>query len=151
MDDPMNHPDQCAGGITRRRNLTERQARVGIVANKTEVGLPMHSPREVWVRWPKLRSARRLEEQRSAAQPETVAKTPADPILSGLRLNEFRDALRSSQAGPAVAADHRSVARGSGRTLALSMAWPGSPQTRLRILVLGASGAIAIAAFFLIL
>jgi hypothetical protein len=67
------------------RRLALRQARVGIVANPVKVALPPSSPREVWTRWPKLRSARRLEMLRHKvnAQTHSNALGPSDDSLKG--------------------------------------------------------------------
>lgn len=79
--------------VPRKTRLAERQARVGIVANAVEVRLPSHSPREVWVRWPKLRSARRPGQ--GMAVPENLAQA-ADPVLNGDRLKDFMLEIRNS-------------------------------------------------------
>lgn len=74
------------------RRLARRQARVGIVANPVTVALPPGSPREVWTRWPKLRSARRLEALRHMvdAQTHSNALGPSDDSLKGF-VHETRD------------------------------------------------------------
>jgi len=79
----------------RKTRLAERQARVGIVANLVEVRLPTHGPREVWVRWPKLRSARR--QGQGVPEPVNLAQS-ADPVLNGDRLKDFTLEVRQSEA-----------------------------------------------------
>ena len=78
----------------RKTSLAKRQARVGIVANAVEVTLPSHSPREVWTRWPKLRSARR-----PGANDRGLggADRGSDPVLNGDRLKDFAHELRHSE------------------------------------------------------
>lgn len=51
-------------GKSRRQteSLAARQARVGIVANPHKPPAKLPAPREVWVRWPDLRSARRCKD-----------------------------------------------------------------------------------------
>lgn len=77
----------------RNASLAKRQARVGIVANAVEVKLPSHSPRDVWTRWPKLRSARR-----PGANVQGLGRSDKadDPVLNGDRLKEFAYELRKS-------------------------------------------------------
>jgi hypothetical protein len=72
--------------------LERRQARVGIVANPVKVALPPGSPREVWTRWPKLRSARRLEAMGHAGQGAYRVRELGldEQCLSGF-LQELRD------------------------------------------------------------
>jgi hypothetical protein len=85
------------------KRLARRQARVGIVANPVKVALPPCSPREVWTRWPKLRSARRLESLRHmmGAQTHSKALGPSDDSLKGF-VHESRDpsARQSTRAHP---------------------------------------------------
>lgn len=61
------------GGKARRQSesLAARQARVGIVANPHKPPAKAPAPREVWVRWPDLRSARRCKD---AAQPAPIVE-----------------------------------------------------------------------------
>lgn len=79
----------------RRLQRARRQARVGIVANPVEITLPVVPPREVWTRWPRLRSARRGAESRKAAGDEVSA----DPVLSGELLRSFADDMRKGETG----------------------------------------------------
>lgn len=80
---------------SRKTRLAERQARVGIVANSVEVRLPAHGPREVWVRWPKLRSKRR---QGQGVSGQVNLEQSADPVLNGDRLKDFTLEVRQSEA-----------------------------------------------------
>lgn len=85
-------------GSTSRTDQTarmSRQARVGIIANTNAVALPVHPPREIWVRWPKLRSARKR-----AGVEGTQAEPPldVDPILSGAALHDFVREIRAPEA-----------------------------------------------------
>ncbi|MGY6697472.1 MAG: hypothetical protein ACXIUW_15795 [Roseinatronobacter sp.] len=73
------------------QRLAERQARVGIIANTIEVVMPSAPPREVWTRWPKLRSARRREKARSTARHDPLID---DPILNGAALEAFARDIR---------------------------------------------------------
>lgn len=86
----------------RRTGLAARQARVGIVANAVDIRFPAHSPREVWVRWPKLRSARRMNRDIVATD---AAGPEGDPVLNGARLKDFTDELRKSEMPVQPAAD----------------------------------------------
>ncbi len=80
----------------RRESLLARQARVGIIANAKELDLPVHAPREIWTRWPDLRSARR---RKGAKQDDPDAGH--DPILSGDALRAFVEELREPEDGQA--------------------------------------------------
>lgn len=71
--------------------LRERQARVGIIANPAEVHLPTHLPRDIWNRWPDLRSKRRLRRQGQAN--EKPARF-ADPVLDGALLDQLMSEYR---------------------------------------------------------
>ncbi len=86
---PESYPTAASDPAARRREtLSDRQARVGIIANPAKMVLPYHPPRDVWVRWPRLRSARRAGG--SGAPPVSAA----DPILSGTALQSFARDLR---------------------------------------------------------
>ncbi|WP_139257475.1 hypothetical protein [Natronohydrobacter thiooxidans] len=79
----------------RRTRLAERQARVGIIANSTVIPLPDHPPREVWTRWPKLRSGRRAGKWKTVHQ----SRLPQhDAVLSGDMLQELRRDLCEADA-----------------------------------------------------
>lgn len=73
---------------------TDRQARVGIIPNPVEIARPAVVPREVWVRWPKLRSARRPGK---ATRPDPVPKDTRDPVISGDRLRDFVQDMRNGR------------------------------------------------------
>ncbi|TVP74019.1 MAG: hypothetical protein EA339_01480 [Rhodobacteraceae bacterium] len=90
-----------------KRQIAARQARVGIIANPKSVAMPRHAPRDVWTRWPKLRSSRR-----SVQSATDVAEQPSAPdlILSGEALKTFAKELRSTElAPPGEAAPARSL------------------------------------------
>lgn len=92
---------------TDRDARVSRQARVGIIANTNEVALPVHAPREIWVRWPKLRSARRREGQKGPDVPPPLAQ---DPILSGSALHDFTREIRlpgTERSAPPASPDAR--------------------------------------------
>lgn len=78
-------------GIMRQQvTLSERQSRVGIIANPAEVRLPMPGPSSLLSRWPDLRSARRLRHQ-GVTRPSV-----SDPVSTGHALAEFAQELRQS-------------------------------------------------------
>lgn len=80
-------PDQK---IPRKTRLAERQARVGIIANTSLISLPIQPPREVWTRWPKLRSGRR-----AGQRPATQSGVPSQGAMpAGDMLDAFRRDLR---------------------------------------------------------
>lgn len=91
-----------AGDAARRSRETRvsRQARVGIIANGKELVLPVHAPREIWTRWPDLRSARR---RKGVTLPDSASDKTPDPILSGDALRAFVDELRSAEEDGAAA------------------------------------------------
>jgi hypothetical protein len=98
------------------RRRAHRQARVGIIANPVKVALPPSSPREIWTRWPKLRSARRLEALRHGApeQKQIDALGLGEDSLKGFA-HELRDrAARHRQRSTAVAQDRLARAGGAG-------------------------------------
>ena len=80
----------------RKSQRARRQARVGIVANPVEITLPVFPPREIWTRWPKLRSARR----RAGTGTGAGLSPRTDPVLSGDRLRSFAEEIRAG--GPAA-------------------------------------------------
>lgn len=73
------------------QRVAERQARVGIIANTVDVVMPSAPPREVWTRWPKLRSARRREKARSTVRHDPLTD---DPVLNGAALAAFAVEVR---------------------------------------------------------
>ena len=77
----------------RGRRLVERQVRVGIIANHIDVELPATRPRDVWTRWPKLKSARR-KRRTAAASPE--CKLAQDHVLNGTMLDALTREIRCS-------------------------------------------------------
>ena len=81
--------------------LEARQDRLGIIANPAQVDLPVLPPRDVWTRWPKLRSARRRDALRDPSPERWLAH---DPILSGQKLEAFMSELRNGPEDP-VAGD----------------------------------------------
>lgn len=68
-----------------------RQARVGITANPAVIQLPVHLPRDVWTRWPDMRSRRRYH----GARAKDAAPGFDDPVLDGLLLGDFARDLRA--------------------------------------------------------
>lgn len=76
---------------SRSETLAQRQARVGIIANPATVSLPVIPPRDTWVRWPKLRSARRNGGKVAGRDPEYLN---ADPVLSGSALTSLARSFR---------------------------------------------------------
>lgn len=85
-----------------RGNLA-RQARVGIVANPVELQVKHLPPRESWTKWPRLRSARRIESVHQHSAPNILEQ---DPILSGAKLDEFIRKLRRNEQVDATALMH---------------------------------------------
>lgn len=79
-------------GVDRRRQetLIARQARVGILANTHSAVPQAPAPRDVWTRWPDLRSANRRKTRKG-----TGSADPSDTDA----LNAFVRSVR--QAGPA--------------------------------------------------
>lgn len=77
---------------TRKTRLAARQARVGIIANVTVALLPTQPPREIWTRWPKLRSSRRAGWQKNAGQGQQPQQ---EATLSSNVLKELRRDLRA--------------------------------------------------------
>lgn len=97
---------------SREERRAVQQARVGILRNPAEPKLPVAPPRDVWRKWPRLRSARRLQagkdggpgqqalETATAAQgavPSPVAIT--DRVLDGSALDGFARVLRQARQG----------------------------------------------------
>ncbi|SUZ31253.1 hypothetical protein ROE7235_00989 [Roseibaca ekhonensis] len=79
-------------GVDRRRqeSLVARQARVGIVANSHSMTPQAPTPRDVWTRWPDLRSVNRRKAREAAGGAD-----PSDQEV----LNAFVRSVR--RAGPA--------------------------------------------------
>lgn len=86
--------DQTRQADMRKARIAARQARVGIIANATTIPLPAHPPREVWTRWPKLRSSRRHGAESFAVRDEPAS---VDPVLSGELLKDLRRDLCAQQ------------------------------------------------------
>lgn len=93
---------------TQQERRTAQQARVGILRNPAEPALPTPAPRDVWRRWPRLRSTRRPGQRPDTAlsagseRPSGCADGApaiASNVLDGSALAEFARALRSE--GPA--------------------------------------------------
>lgn len=66
----------------RSETLADRQARVGIVANPNRVPLQAPVPRDVWTRWPDLRSAHR---RKNRPQSMGVHLSDPDPLADFVR------------------------------------------------------------------
>jgi hypothetical protein len=81
--------------MRRKLEISERQARVGIVANPAKVSLPVPIPRDTMARWPDLRSPRRL---RRFGLPQ---KATGHSGLPPEALNKFADELRQKRSRPA--------------------------------------------------
>jgi len=75
------------------RRLLQRQARVGIIANTAEVSLPVPPPKDVWLRWPRLHSSRRLRRGANQSQNTALAQ---DRVLSGNLLHDFINDMRGA-------------------------------------------------------
>ncbi len=84
---PDRLQDQHSLASRRGESLRARQSRVGIIANPVPLDMPRPAPRDVWLRWPRLRSARRAGGVRKE-------KPAADPILTGDALSSFARELR---------------------------------------------------------
>lgn len=138
MEDQNSHLDK------RKTRLAERQARVGIIANTTTVALPTHPPREVWTRWPRLRSHRR---QAALNPAEQVRQLQEDAVMSGDLLRDLRRDLRAQDA-----ADPRGVDRSDHLASEPSFAPPQSRAQPVVILAVGVLlGALALIGFSLLL
>ena len=74
-----------------------QQARVGILRNPASPDLPRPAPRDVWRKWPRLRSQRRLQALRGSE-----AANDVDEILTGERLRAFSRSLRKPGTVPDV-------------------------------------------------
>lgn len=81
---------------------SQRQARVGIIANPVEIAKPVVVPREVWSRWPKLRSARRPRREKTEV---AMAKDPVDTVLTGDKLRAYADDMRSGRLNARMAVE----------------------------------------------
>ena len=71
----------------------ERQSRLGIKPNPVALVLPDPQHREVWTRWPKLRSARRPSRLESGLP---SASAESDAVLNGDRLSAFSKEMRDA-------------------------------------------------------
>lgn len=96
MEDQTGHLDM------RKTRLAERQARVGIIANTTTVALPAHPPREIWTRWPRLRSGRRQGARKPA---EHIRQLQDDAVMSGDLLRDLRRDLCAQDAADSPGVD----------------------------------------------
>ena len=81
--------------MRQKQDLAQRQARVGIVANPAKVKMPVGAPPDTFLRWPDLRSRRRLRKQ-GLAPPAEI-----DPVLDGVALAALARDLRSQTRHPA--------------------------------------------------
>lgn len=61
------------------------------MANPAVIHLPVHLPRDVWTRWPDMRSRRRYH----GARAKDAAPGFDDPVLDGLLLGDFARDLRA--------------------------------------------------------
>lgn len=85
-----------------RARALQRQARVGIIPNPVEIAPPPVMPREVWSRWPKLRSARRPRGEKAQAPTPQAA---VDPVLSGDKLRAYVDDMRKGRLNARMAVE----------------------------------------------
>lgn len=60
--------------MRQKMELSERQARVGIIANPARISLPAVVPRDTIARWPDLRSPRRLRRMGLAVTPSLATE-----------------------------------------------------------------------------
>ncbi|MBN2761271.1 MAG: hypothetical protein JXQ79_12290 [Rhodobacteraceae bacterium] len=105
-----------AAGTVKRRSetLADRQARVGIVANPKRVPVNVPVPRDVWARWPDLRSAHR---RKSKTGPH--AKTAQLQDMDAFE--EFVRSVRKSPAMPSADGVYGlAISRNSGRRLVVA-------------------------------
>jgi hypothetical protein len=96
---------EADGGRTRRQaeSLAARQARVGIVANPLKPPSRVPAPREVWVRWPDLRSARRCKDK------DHLSPLPQDDLA---RMDAFVRSVRRSGPAPDLSVAEEETAPG---------------------------------------
>ncbi|MCC5993048.1 MAG: hypothetical protein JJT99_11035 [Rhodobacteraceae bacterium] len=111
--------------------LRARQARVGIIANPAQQRLPAHLPRDIWHRWPDLRSKRRLQKQGHEGGQDS-RKT--DPVLDGDLLDELRSEYR----------ERRLARMGNGTMRALGLSGSGASEVAGRLLAKSANWLAAI-------
>lgn len=97
MQTPAQYPERSGT----RGLLLLRQERLGIIANPVPVTLPALPPRDVWTRWPRLRSARRRERLRDDPPQNRLDR---DPVLNGKRLEAFAAEIRSARKADDMAA-----------------------------------------------
>jgi hypothetical protein len=98
----------------RRETLADRQARVGIVANPKRISLNTPVPRDVWTRWPDLRSAHRRKPKLQAAAHVPPVEDP-DPLAN------FAHSVRgASSAQASISPSIGSAALPSGKKLLLA-------------------------------
>ncbi len=84
-------------GASAEERRAAQQARVGILRNPAQPGLPKIAPRDVWRKWPRLRSTRRLcgsAGNRPALVATDDGAAPVDILPDGRALDGFRRALR---------------------------------------------------------
>lgn len=93
------------------RRLLQRQARVGIIANTVDVTLPVAPPKDVWLRWPRLQSSRRL---RRGAKLSQGADLRQDEVLNGNLLQNFKNDLRAALGDKAQHSGHVQRLRSTG-------------------------------------
>lgn len=93
---------QIPGASAGERRAVQ-QARVGILRNPVQPCLPQLPPRDVWRKWPRLRSTRRPSAP-AAGDAGTIAgqgvAAPASPLPDGRALDGFRRALRQPRHPP---------------------------------------------------
>lgn len=72
-----------AMGRRRHESVAERQARVGILVNTHMPKTKTPLPRDVWVRWPELRAAKRKAAMAEASQARTDIWQEDRAVLNG--------------------------------------------------------------------
>ncbi|WP_438654927.1 hypothetical protein [Roseinatronobacter monicus] len=88
---PEFHLDTGQSSALAMQRLSERQARVGIMANQVDLALPIPAPRDVWTRWPNLQSARRQKQKTAMSFEQRLAQ---DRVLNGDKLNAYTKEMR---------------------------------------------------------
>ena len=127
--------------------LEARQERLGIIANPVQVNLPVAPPRDVWTRWPKLRSARRRETLREHASERRLA---GDPVLNGQKLEAFTSELRSKadrlETPPATNPPHKArprLATDLTRLMGRAARLPAYTMPAFHVMLIRAAGMLA--------
>lgn len=103
--DPTRHTQAHARLVNPDASPEERravqQARVGILRNPVTPKMPSLPPRDVWRKWPRLRSSRRLHGTDSGAaayatDQHAQGSAISEDVLNGRALDDFARALRQT-------------------------------------------------------